>query len=363
MSEQTAYQKAGVDTEAGDLAVEMMRRDVDATHRGRVLGGVGGFAGLFDAGFLRDYRHPVLATSTDGVGTKVAIAQALDQHDTIGVDLVAMVIDDIVVVGATPLMLTDYIACGKVVPQRIARIVSGIARACAESNVALVGGETAEHPGLLGPDEYDLAAAATGVVEADAVLGPENVQVGDAVIAVASSGLHSNGYSLARHIVAEAGLSLSTAVGNTGRDLGQWLLEPTTLYTRALLGVLERLPGSVHSASHVTGGGIAQNLQRVLPPGVVVDLQRGSWVVPEIFGWLAGHGGVTLDQVEDTWNLGIGLVVICRDGDEAAVVADLSQSGHHAWLAGRVEKAPDAVQTKAAKGVRGGLVRLDGSWR
>lgn len=296
------------------------------------------------------------------MGTKVAIAQALDVHETIGIDLVAMVIDDIVVVGATPLVLTDYIACGKVHPERIARIVSGIARACADSNVALVGGETAEHPGLLGEDEYDLAAAATGVVEADAIIGPQKVQRGDRVIAVGSSGLHSNGYSLARHIVANAGLSYATPVADTGRDLGQWLLEPTVLYTAALLDVYDRLPGVVHSASHITGGGIAQNLQRVLPPGLLVTVQRGTWEMPAIIAWLAAQGGLALSEVEDTWNLGIGLMVICRDGEENAVIDVLSRHGHTAWVAGTVEDAPEGARGVSSKGVAGGIVRLEGVW-
>src|SRR6201747_221015 len=203
----TSYREAGVDTAAGDLAVELMKSAVARTHGPEVLGGVGGFAGLFDVSFLKNYTRPLLATSTDGVGTKVAIAQAIDKHDTIGQDLVGMVVDDIVVVGAKPLFMTDYIACGKVVPTRIADIVAGIARACAETGTALVGGETAEHPGLLGPDDYDVAGAAVGAVESDALLGAHLVADGDVVIALGSSGLHSNGYSLVRHIVTGRGLS------------------------------------------------------------------------------------------------------------------------------------------------------------
>jgi len=201
-----SYAEAGVDTAAGDLAVELMKSAVAKTHGPEVLGGVGGFAGLFDVSSLKSYQRPLLATSTDGVGTKVAIAQALDKHDTIGQDLVGMVVDDIVVVGAKPLFMTDYIACGKVVPERIADIVAGIARACAATGTALVGGETAEHPGLLGPDDYDVAGAAVGAVESDAVLGAERVADGDVVIALGSSGLHSNGYSLVRHILAQRGI-------------------------------------------------------------------------------------------------------------------------------------------------------------
>src|SRR6195952_4080624 len=202
-----SYAEAGVDTRAGDLAVELMKSAVSATHGPNVVGGFGGFAGLFDVSVLKSFRQPLLATSTDGVGTKVAIAQALDKHDTIGQDLVGMVVDDIVVVGAKPLFMTDYIACGKVVPERIADIVAGIARACAETGTALVGGETAEHPGLLGADDYDVAGAAVGAVEADALLGAHRVTEGDVVVALGSSGLHSNGYSLVRHVLAERGVA------------------------------------------------------------------------------------------------------------------------------------------------------------
>src|SRR6478672_5313924 len=200
-SDKSAYAAAGVDIEAGDRAVELMKEWVAKTRRPEVIGGIGGFAGLFDASSLAQLSHPVLATSTDGVGTKVAIAQALDRHDTIGYDLVGMVVDDLVVCGAEPLFMTDYIACGKVHPERIAAIVKGIAMACVQAGCALVGGETAEHPGLLAPDEYDVAGATTGVVEADRLLGADRVRAGDVVIAMAASGLHSNGYSLARHVL------------------------------------------------------------------------------------------------------------------------------------------------------------------
>ncbi len=208
VTEPSPYQSSGVDTSAGDKAVELMKSAVLASHSSRVIGGVGGFAGLYDASFLSSYRHPILATSTDGVGTKVAIAQAMDVHDTIGWDLVGMVVDDIVVVGATPLFMTDYIACGQVVPDRIADIVRGIAEAASSCGVSLVGGETAEHPGHLGVDDYDVAGAATGVVESDDMLDPSRVQAGDVAIAVASSGLHSNGFSLVRKIVADQGWDL-----------------------------------------------------------------------------------------------------------------------------------------------------------
>ena len=267
------YAEAGVDTAAGDLAVELMKSAVSATHGPRVVGGVGGFAGLFDVSFLKSFQRPLLATSTDGVGTKVAIAQAIDKHDTIGIDLVGMVVDDIVVVGATPLFMTDYIACGKVVPSRIADIVAGIARGCKATGTALIGGETAEHPGLLGLDDYDIAGAATGAVEAGRQLGAHLVADGDVVIALESSGLHSNGYSLVRSILRQAAVSYSDRSDDLGGPVGEVLLEPTRLYTTPLLALLADAPGSVHALSHVTGGGIAANLARVLPVGSWVELE------------------------------------------------------------------------------------------
>ena len=238
---ETTYASAGVDVEAGDRAVELMKASVRATHSPAVVGGVGGFAGMYDASALLKYKRPLLASSTDGVGTKVAIAQAMDKHDTIGFDLVGMVVDDIVVVGAEPLVMTDYIACGKVVPERIAAIVSGIAEGCRLAGTSLVGGETAEHPGLLGPDEYDVAGAATGVVEADAMLGPERVKAGDRVIAMASSGIHSNGYSLVRRVIHAAGWDLNREVTELGRTLGEELLEPTRVYAGDCLSLMRTL--------------------------------------------------------------------------------------------------------------------------
>ena len=263
-----------------------------------VLGGLGGFAGLFDASLLTRMQRPVLATSTDGVGTKVAIAQAIDKHDTIGFDLVGMVVDDIVVCGAEPLFMTDYIACGKVVPERIAAIVSGIADACARAGVALVGGETAEHPGLLGPSEYDVAGAATGVVEHEHVIGPHLVAPGDVVLGLASSGLHSNGYSLVRRVVDAAGWALEDELDDLPGTLGEALLTPTRIYARPLLTLIERLRGDgpaaagVHALSHVTGGGLAANLARVLPTGTLATVDRATWTPPRIFTLVGEAGGV-----------------------------------------------------------------------
>lgn len=358
------YAEAGVDTAAGDLAVELMKSAVAKTHGPEVLGGVGGFAGLFDVSFLTNYQRPLLATSTDGVGTKVAIAQALDKHDTIGQDLVGMVVDDIVVVGATPLFMTDYIACGKVVPARIADIVAGIARACAETRTALVGGETAEHPGLLGPDDYDVAGAAVGAVEADAVLGAERVADGDVVIALGSSGLHSNGYSLVRHILAQRGIAYTDRSVELGGIVGEVLLEPTRLYTAPLLRVLAdpAIGMGVHAISHVTGGGIAANLARVLPRGSWAEIERTTWSPPPVFQVLSELAGSTLGSAEGTWNLGIGMFVVATEGSSDGIISRLASDGIPAWIAGRVTiGARDlAGFEQGAKGVDGGAVRLVG---
>lgn len=358
------YREAGVDTEAGDLAVELMKSAVAATHGPEVLGGVGGFAGLFDASALLAYRRPLLATSTDGVGTKIAIAQALDKHDTIGQDLVGMVVDDIVVVGARPLFMTDYIACGKVVPERIATIVAGIARACAQTGTALVGGETAEHPGLLGPDDYDVAGAAVGAVEADAVLGPDRVRHGDVVVAIASSGLHSNGFSLVRRIVSDRGLAYTDQSDEFGGVIGEALLEPTRLYTAPLLGVLDELPDAVHALTHVTGGGIAANLARVLPAGAWVELDRSTWSPQPVFRILSNWAGYRLEETEGTWNLGVGMLAVVTQDSASSVTRALAARGLDSWVAGRIETTPRDLDgfVAGAKGVAGGAVRLVGSF-
>jgi phosphoribosylformylglycinamidine cyclo-ligase len=358
------YAAAGVDTAAGDRAVELMKRAVAATHGPQVLGGVGGFAGLWDASALTAYRRPVLASSTDGVGTKLAIAQALDKHDTVGQDLVGMVVDDIVVVGAAPLFMTDYVACGRVVPARIAEVVGGIAAACAEARTALVGGETAEHPDLIDPDEYDLAGAAVGVVEADRLLGPDRVEQGDAVLALASSGLHSNGFSLVRRIVREGALPLDGVVADLGRTLGEELLEPTRLYTAPLLDLLAGPEGAaVHALGHVTGGGIAANLARVLPPGAVVELDRSTWSPQPVFRHLASVGGFALEGAEGTWNLGVGMLAVVAAERAAAIAAALTASGIDTWQAGAVGSGAAAAGfTSGAKGVDGGAVRLVGAF-
>lgn len=360
------YAQAGVDTEAGDRAVELMKAAISRTHGAEVLGGVGGFAGLFDASALLGYKKPLLATSTDGVGTKVAIAQAMDKHDTIGQDLVAMVVDDIIVVGAKPLFMTDYIACGKLVPERIASIVAGIATACEATGTALVGGETAEHPGLLGDDEYDVAGAAVGVVEAERMLGPERVRDGDVVLAMEASGLHSNGFSLVRKIMADAGVSYHDHSAELGLSYGEALLEPTMLYTGPLLQVLHdtALDGAIHSLSHVTGGGIAANLSRVLPVGSWVELDRDLWSPLPVFRHLASLAGHDLTQLESAWNLGIGMFAVVEAARADAVQVALQAQGLNTWKAGQVATSERDVEgfEQGAKGSDGGAVRLIGTY-
>lgn len=368
MSTRVTYAAAGVDTEAGDKAVELMKDAVRATHGPQVVGGVGGFAGLYDVSALTRFRRPLLATSTDGVGTKVAIAQAMDVHDTIGFDLVGMVVDDIVVVGATPLFMTDYIACGKVVPDRIADVVRGIAAACEVAGTALVGGETAEHPGLLGPDEYDVAGAATGAVEADALLGPDRVRAGDVLVALGSSGLHSNGYSLVRRVVEVAGWSLDREVPELGRTLGAELLEPTRVYAADCLALVDAAGGAVHAFSHITGGGLAANVARVLPAGLVAEVDRGSWTLPPVFSLVQGLGQVPWQDLESTLNLGVGMVAVVAPERADAVQEHARRLGMTVWSLGEVRAAnPEHDRAgnlvTGTKGVHAGAVRLHGAYR
>ncbi len=345
MPDTTAYEAAGVSIEAGERAVQLMGGWVEKARRPEMIGGIGGFAGLFDASALKAMDHPLLATSADGVGTKVAIAQALDKHDTIGFDLVGMLVDDLVVVGAEPLFLTDYIATGRVIPERIAAIVKGIAEACVEAGCALLGGETAEHPGLLGPDEYDVAGSTTGVVDAADLLGPGRVRPGDVVIAMAASGLHANGYSLVRQVllgaadVGGAGWSLDRHVDELGRTLGEELLEPTRIYAKACLALAD---GTVtHAMAHVTGGGLADNLSRVLPVELTATLDRSTWTPLPVFDLVRRVGQIPQPDLEQTLNCGIGMVALVPPDDADRALALLAGHGVQAWVAGQVTAAGD----------------------
>lgn len=336
MTDSSTYAAAGVDLEAGDRAVELMKGKIGKASRPEVVGGLGGFAGLF-ALDLSKYTAPLLASSTDGVGTKIAIARALGKHDTIGQDLVAMVVDDIVVCGAEPLFLQDYIACGKVIPERIAEIVGGIADGCAIAGVALVGGETAEHPGLMDPHEYDVAATAVGIVERENVLGPDRVRPGDVLIAMASSGMHSNGYSLVRKVVADAQLELTATPLGLSRTLGEELLEPTRIYT---LDCLDLIAGvEVHAMCHVTGGGIPGNLPRVLPVGTAATVDRSTWSLPPIFGLIGEAGHIDRVELERAFNVGVGMIAAVAATDADRAVQHLVARGVAAWICGSVTTA------------------------
>jgi len=331
-----SYAEAGVDIAAGERAVDLIRAAVARTAGPEVVGGIGGFAGLFDASKLTGYRRPLLASATDGVGTKVVIAQRLGVYDTVGIDLVGMVVDDLVVCGAEPLFLTDYVVCGRIRPERVAAIVGGVAEGCVLAGCALIGGETAEHPGHLGPDDFDLAGAATGVVEADRLLGPDRVRPGDAVIAMASSGLHSNGFSLVRRVMsgAGAGLDLEAEVPQLGRPLGEELLTPTRIYARDCLALAQSC--DVHAFAHVTGGGLAANLARVLPQHADAVLDRATWRPQPVFGLLAARGGIGDDEMERVFNMGVGMVAVVAAADAEAALGLLASRDLPAWRAGEI---------------------------
>lgn len=355
-----SYAAAGVDVEAGERAVDLMRASIARAQRPEVVGDFGGFAGLFDISAARGMVRPLLATSTDGVGTKIAVARAMDVHDTIGIDLVAMVIDDIVVCGAEPLFMTDYIAVGSVVPERIAAIVSGIAEGCHQAGCALVGGETAEHPGLMAPDEYDVAGAGTGIVDADRLLGPDRVRSGDVVIAMGSSGLHSNGYSLARMVLLGAdGPGLEAHLPEFGRTVGEELLVPTRIYAKDCLALAAAV--DLHSISHVTGGGLAANLARVLPTHLAVDLDRGTWTPAPVFTTIGELGRVDRGDLERTFNMGIGMIAVVAADDADAALSLLAERDVPAWVCGTVRDRREGETGDAeAKGGAGGAVTLVG---
>jgi phosphoribosylformylglycinamidine cyclo-ligase len=333
------YAAAGVSIEAGEQAVEQLKPWAEKATRPEVVSGIGGFAGLFRLRLDR-WKDPLLASSTDGVGTKIAVAQALGIHDTVGIDLVAMVVDDLVVCGAEPLFLQDYVAVGRVAPELIAALVKGIATGCLQAGCALLGGETAEHPGLMAAGAYDLAATGVGVVEADAVLGPERVRPGDVVIAMGSSGLHSNGYSLARHVLLDiARMPLGGMVEEFGRSLGEELLEPTRIYAKDCLALAAET--EVRTFAHITGGGLVANLVRVLPRGVRAVLDRGTWTPAPVFSVIAQRGRVERAEMEQTFNLGVGMVAVVAGEDVDRALAVLTARHVPAWVLGEITPTGD----------------------
>ncbi|MGH3688140.1 MAG: phosphoribosylformylglycinamidine cyclo-ligase [Pseudonocardiaceae bacterium] len=349
-SSNRTYAAAGVNIVAGEHAVAALWPHAERARRPEVLGGIGGFVGLFKLKLDR-WREPVLASSTDGVGTKIAVAQAMNIHHTIGIDLVAMVVDDLVVCGAEPLFLQDYIAVGKVVPERIAELVRGIADGCVQAGCALLGGETAEHPGMMVPDDYDLSATGVGVVEADAILGPDCVRPGDIVVAMASSGLHSNGYSLARHVLLDiARMPLEGHVEEFGRTLGEQLLEPTRIYTKDCLALIAET--EVRTFAHITGGGLAANLSRVMPCGLLAVLERGSWTPAAEFALIARRGRVERAEMERTFNMGVGMVAVVDPAEVDRTLAVLTARHVPAWVLGEVHKSRDVAPEYAAHSIR-----------
>ncbi|MCU1662350.1 MAG: phosphoribosylformylglycinamidine cyclo-ligase [Pseudonocardiales bacterium] len=332
-----SYASAGVDIDAGERAVEALRPFAEKASRPEVMGGIGGFAGLFALKMGR-YTEPVLAASTDGVGTKIAVAQAVDKHDTIGLDLVAMVVDDLVVCGAEPLFLQDYIAVGRVVPDQVATIVKGIAEGCQQAGCALLGGETAEHPGLMEDGGYDISATGVGIVEADAMLRPDRVRPGDVLLAMGSSGLHSNGYSLARHVLLDIGrIPLAGHVEEFGHTLGEELLIPTRIYARDCLALTAET--GVRTFAHITGGGLARNLERVLPPGLEAVVERGTWTPAPVFNLIASRGRVERAEMEKTFNMGVGMVAVVPADDVDRALAVLTARHVPAWVLGEVGRA------------------------
>jgi phosphoribosylformylglycinamidine cyclo-ligase len=329
------YSDSGVSIHAGEEAVEMLKTSVHRTWRPEVVGAIGGFAGLFRFD-VHKYRNPLLASSTDGVGTKLVIAQQMDVHDTVGVDLVAMVVDDIVACGAEPLFLLDYIACGEVVPEKVAAIAAGIADGCRTAGCSLLGGETAEHPGVLRPDEYDLSATGIGVVEEDKLLGAHRVEVGDTIIAMGSSGLHSNGYSLVRHtLLGISRMRLDTVIEEFDQhSLGQELLTPTRIYARDCLDLM--VEAEVRALAHITGGGITGNLVRVLPDNVNAVVDRATWRPQPIFDLVQRKGRIDQSEMESTFNMGVGMMAVVSPEDTDRALAFLRNRGLEAWAAGEV---------------------------
>ena len=330
------YKKAGVDIEAGYRSVELMKKHVKETMRPEVLGGLGGFAGAFSLDSIQKMEEPVLLSGTDGCGTKVQLAYIMDKHDTIGIDCVAMCVNDIACSGGEPLFFLDYIACGKNYPEKIATIVGGVAEGCKQSGAALVGGETAEHPGLMPVDEYDLAGFAVGVVDKKDLITGENIKPGDKLIGIASSGVHSNGFSLVRKVFEMTEESLNTYYDELGKTLGEALLAPTRIYVKALKKVKEA-GVTIKGCSHITGGGFYENIPRMLPDGVKAVVKKDSYEVPAIFKLLAKTGDIEEEMMYNTYNMGIGMVLAIDPADVDKTMEALKAAGETCYELGQVE--------------------------
>ena len=329
------YKNAGVDIEAGYKSVELMKKHIKTTMRPEVLGGIGGFAGAFSLAKIKDMEEPILLSGTDGCGTKVQLAYIMDKHDTIGIDAVAMCVNDIACSGGEPLFFLDYIACGKNYPEKIATIVSGVAEGCNQSGAALVGGETAEHPGLMPEDEYDLAGFAVGVVEKKELITGESIKPGDTLIGIASSGVHSNGFSLVRKVFEMTKESLDTYYDELGKTLGEALIEPTRIYVKALKSVKDA-GITIKGCSHITGGGFYENIPRMLPDGVRAQVKKDSYEVPAIFKLLAKKGDIDEHMMYNTYNMGVGMCLAIDPADADKTIAPIEAAGDKAFVLGTV---------------------------
>ncbi len=336
------YKNSGVDIEAGYKSVELMKEHIKKTMREEVLGGIGGFAGAFDLSKIKQMDEPVLLSGTDGCGTKVKLAFIMDKHDTIGIDAVAMCVNDIACSGGEPLFFLDYIACGKNYPEKIATIVSGVAEGCRQSEAALVGGETAEHPGLMPEDEYDLAGFAVGVVDKKDMITGADIKAGDTLIGIASSGVHSNGFSLVRKVFEMTEESLSTYYDELGKTLGEALIEPTRIYVKALKSV-KAAGVKIKGCSHITGGGFYENVPRMLPENVCAEIKKDSYDVPPIFGLIAKCGNVEEKMMYNTFNMGIGMVLAVSPEDADATIKALEEAGDKAYIVGTVKEGQKGV--------------------
>lgn len=336
------YKNAGVDIEAGYKSVELMKEHIKTTMRPEVLGGIGGFAGAFSLAKIKNMEEPILLSGTDGCGTKVQLAYIMDKHDTIGIDAVAMCVNDIACSGGEPLFFLDYIACGKNYPEKIATIVSGVAEGCNQSGAALVGGETAEHPGLMPEDEYDLAGFAVGVVEKKDLITGENIKPGDTLIGIASSGVHSNGFSLVRKVFEMTKESLDTYYDELGKTLGEALIEPTRIYVKALKAVKDA-GVTIKGCSHITGGGFYENIPRMLPDGVRAQVKKDSYEVPAIFKFLAKKGDIDEHMMYNTYNMGVGMCLAIDPADADKTIAAIESAGDKAFVLGTVAAGEKGV--------------------
>lgn len=337
------YKNAGVDIEAGYKSVELMKEHVKKTMRPEVLGGLGGFSGAFSLAKIKEMEEPVLLSGTDGCGTKVKLAMILDKHDTIGIDAVAMCVNDIACAGGEPLFFLDYIACGKNYPEKIASIVKGVAEGCLQSDAALIGGETAEHPGLMPEDEYDLAGFAVGVCDKKDMITGENLAAGDVLIGMASTGVHSNGFSLVRKVFDMTKDSLNTYYDELGATLGETLLAPTRIYVKALRAIKDA-GVTVKACSHITGGGFYENIPRMLKDNTVAVVQKDSYTVPQIFDLMAKKGNIDEQMMYNTFNMGIGMVLAVDPEDVDAAMKAIRSTGDTPYVIGHIENGEKGVQ-------------------